>query len=175
MSESAAARLSEAKVGDVVILQTQNLKTPGSKASRIKVKVLKVTDFALTTTHGRFRRDNGYSVVTKSDGFKLVDPGGSIPPPSPPKEDGKAKAANPLDKFKILVIGDRVWGKGLSLDEALQKASRPKAWQAFLCHADTTVDGTGRVEFPKSYFPREIARRAVRPGKEFIVFGGGDG
>ncbi len=73
-----------------------------------------------------------------------------------------------LDQVRIIVIGDRVWGKGLTIKEALDKADRPRAWQAFICHESTTLDAMGFVNYPKGCPPREIDSRGLKAGKKFF-------
>jgi hypothetical protein len=54
-----------------------------------------------------------------------------------------------LTDVRILVIGDRVWGRGKTLKEALANAHKPRKYIAYLCVDDTSVDPMGRFVFPK--------------------------
>lgn len=72
-----------------------------------------------------------------------------------------------LADFKILVIGDCVWGKGETLSEALAKmrehGGRSRYYIAYLVHPDSWVDGMGAISYPSDYPPKEIYR--VEPHK----------
>jgi hypothetical protein len=63
-----------------------------------------------------------------------------------------------LETVKILVIGDRVWGKGDTLREALKKAGNPRRYIAYLCEETTKVDPDGCICFPTGMRPREFHR-----------------
>jgi hypothetical protein len=66
--------------------------------------------------------------------------------------------------MKVLVIGDRVWGRGPTLPEALEavrKANgrKPREYIVYACHPDTRVDDMGYMRHPKGFEPKEIWRR----------------
>jgi hypothetical protein len=72
-----------------------------------------------------------------------------------------------LRDIKILVTGDRCWGKGDTIAEALANASlaagkKQTKYFVYLAHPDTTVDDMGDFGFPSSkdheFQPREIHR-----------------
>lgn len=62
-------------------------------------------------------------------------------------------------KEKILAVGDRVWGKGDTIDEALKnmRANGPsKKYSLYRCHPDTRVDEDGRIVNPVGFRPKKI-------------------
>lgn len=67
--------------------------------------------------------------------------------------------------MKILVIGDQVWGKGDTLNEALKnmrKNGQSKAYIAYIIHPDSWVDGMGSISYPTDYPPKEFHRVGVK-------------
>lgn len=50
--------------------------------------------------------------------------------------------------MKVLVIGDRVWGKGDTVDAALLAAGHPKEYMIYVAHPDTYVDKMGNFVMP---------------------------
>lgn len=74
------------------------------------------------------------------------------------KKNAAASVAS-MDDVDILIIGPNVWGRAKTFDGALQNATRPKTYQAFVCHRDTRVDDMGHISYPKAFVPREIFRK----------------
>lgn len=69
----------------------------------------------------------------------------------------------------ILVVGDRAWGKGATLDEARDKmvqcGGKRCHYVAYVAHPDTRVDEMGDLCFPTDQRPKLI-HRAGRYRKE---------
>jgi len=70
--------------------------------------------------------------------------------------------------MKILAIGDRCWGKGNSVDEAIKNMRQhapPEArnrYILYVCHPDTRVCEDGALAFPHDIPPKEIQRKGVK-------------
>jgi hypothetical protein len=69
--------------------------------------------------------------------------------------------------LRILVIGDRAWGRGPTLGEALDNLKKSggsrKCYIAYLAEADTYVDSMGYLSFPHhDNPPREFHRVGVK-------------
>jgi hypothetical protein len=64
--------------------------------------------------------------------------------------------------MKMMVIGPNVWGKGDTLDEALEKAGRPKQYIAYIVHKDTMFDVYGRFHYIDGQEPKEVFRKEPR-------------
>jgi hypothetical protein len=71
-----------------------------------------------------------------------------------------------LSDVRILVVGEDCWGKGRTIEEAMQNclrnAHRPKKYRVFVVHDNTTVDSAGRLNFPMPHCPIEISRKGYR-------------
>lgn len=75
----------------------------------------------------------------------------------------ETKAPLTLAEVRILVIGDRVWGKAKTLEAALSNAGRPKKYLAFLVHHETRVDEiSGGLIFPQPHEPIEFIRKGIK-------------
>lgn len=69
------------------------------------------------------------------------------------------------EEMKILVVGDRVWGKGDTIGEALAKMKgngRSKEYVVFVCHPETRVDPDGFLNYPMDFPPKEIDRKGSK-------------
>ena len=80
-----------------------------------------------------------------------------------------------LHEVRILVVGDRCWGKAKTLKQAMlnaRKAGGPlKKYQVFLCREDVKLDGLGRIEFPRVDPPIEIDSHGFKKGEaKFVEF-----
>lgn len=58
-----------------------------------------------------------------------------------------------LEDLKVMVIGDRCWGKGDTVAEARRKArqntgSRVTRYAVYLVHPESVVTDTGDIEWP---------------------------
>lgn len=60
------------------------------------------------------------------------------------------------EDMKILVIGDRVWGKGDTLKEALEKAQKPRHYFAYIIHPDSWVDECGSIVSKTGFQPKKF-------------------
>lgn len=60
------------------------------------------------------------------------------------------------EDMKILVIGDRVWGKGDTLKKALEKAQKPRHYFAYIIHPDSYVDEMGTLVYNSDFPPKKI-------------------
>lgn len=74
------------------------------------------------------------------------------------------------DDVKILVIGDRVWGRGETVDEARRQCKRinkklPTRYIVYIATADVYIDDTGAICSPHGAYYREICRIGVPKGK----------
>ena len=75
-----------------------------------------------------------------------------------------------MEEVVIITIGDRCWGKGLTLDEALANmvkeggSSNRRHYVAFLAHKESYVDEvSGGISYPLAQGkPREIHRVGVK-------------
>ncbi len=65
-------------------------------------------------------------------------------------------------EMRVLVIGEGVWGKGDTLEEALKNAGRPKKYLVYVVHPDTQVNVMdGSLSFPLGMNPKEIVRKGI--------------
>lgn len=60
------------------------------------------------------------------------------------------------EEMKILVIGPYVWGKGDTIKEALEKAKKPRHYQAYIIHPKTYVDDMGTIVYNVDFPPKKI-------------------
>ncbi len=64
-----------------------------------------------------------------------------------------------LDDVIILVVADRAWGRGATLEEALKKVPgrlKPRKYKAYLTHKSTYIDDIGAAIYPTGFAPRLI-------------------
>ncbi len=76
----------------------------------------------------------------------------------------KKKTTFSLDDVNILVIGDHVWGRGATLEEALKGASKPRKYIAYIAHKSVYLDEMGDFCYPAGVpveKPREIFRHGL--------------
>lgn len=71
----------------------------------------------------------------------------------------ETKIVSPAD-MKILVVGDRAWGKGdtlrSALDELARSGGRRNYYKAFIVHPDSYVTDMGSISYPLDYPPKEF-------------------
>lgn len=73
-----------------------------------------------------------------------------------PKKPESTGSLKPED-MKILVVGDRVWGKGDTIKEALGKCpGKTKYYNVYIAHPDTRVDEMGYLTYPTGMSPKMI-------------------
>lgn len=59
------------------------------------------------------------------------------------------------EDMMILVVGsNHCWGRGDTLKEALENATKPKSYRAYIIHPDTRVTSMGYMEFPNDFPPK---------------------
>jgi hypothetical protein len=70
------------------------------------------------------------------------------------------------EQMKILVVGDRAWGKADTLGEALtnmvQSGGKRSQFIAYVVHPDSTITGMGDISYPTDFPPKEIHRVGVK-------------
>lgn len=77
-----------------------------------------------------------------------------------PKATPKTEQILPLE---IIVVGDNhCWGRGQTLDEALRRASKPKAYLAYICQPGSPVSELdGGISWYPGFKPKLIASKGV--------------
>lgn len=72
-----------------------------------------------------------------------------------------------IQNAKIIAIGDRVWGKGDTIPEALanmRKNGKGNKYVLYLAHPDSGVDQvSGGITYPIDHPPKEIHRVGLKP------------
>lgn len=67
-----------------------------------------------------------------------------------------------LHALVVIVVGDRVWGKGLTAEDAvaaMKKAGGSRRYQIYVGHADTRVTEDGSFAFPPGWHPKYVGRK----------------
>lgn len=81
-------------------------------------------------------------------------------PTDVPRDGGPSLSS--LDDVIVIVIGDRVWGRGPDVETAHRNARKPKKYIAYLAHSGSSVDEvSGGILYPLAYPPRELFRKGL--------------
>lgn len=67
----------------------------------------------------------------------------------------------------VLVVGDRVWGKGETMKEALtkmRKNGKSSKYLVYIAHKDSYVDDMGSLCYPKDCPPKLIHKVGIKGG-----------
>lgn len=67
------------------------------------------------------------------------------------------------DEACVLVIGQNVWGKGETIEEALKEATNPKSYDIYFAEKTTKVTSLGDIEYKEGCPPKFIA--SIRNGR----------
>lgn len=69
------------------------------------------------------------------------------------------------EDMKFIVMGDRIWGKGNTLTEAIanmRKNGRSTKYVAYLVHPDSTVTDMGDISYPLDFPPKKIHQVGIK-------------
>jgi hypothetical protein len=74
-----------------------------------------------------------------------------------------------LADVSFIVLGERVWGKGDTLTDALanmRKNGSSSKYVAFVVHPDSNVNIMGNIGFPVGFPPKEVHRVGIKAKKK---------